>query len=135
MYSWLVARLVHYLIARLNAGNPRPILRMFASDGRLVFPGHNSFAGEHRGRAELAAWFDRFVSLHPTFEVQDVAAAGPPWNLRAYVHFTDHIPVANGEDYHNRGVIVLRVRWGRVQEDRTYLDTQRVARLDEQLAA
>ena len=136
MYSWLVGRVAGFLISRLNAGDPRPIVRMFARDGLLVFPGRSSFAGEHRGREQIAAWFDRFAGLGPQFEVHDVGAAGPPWNLRAYVHFTDRIAVpGSGADYVNHGVIRLRLRWGFVVEDRTYLDTQKVAELDERLRA
>ena len=134
MYSWLVGRVAAFLIGRLNAGDPRPIVRMFARDGVLVFPGRSSFAGEHRGRPAVTAWFERFVALRPRFEIHDVGAAGPPWNLRAYVHFTDRIELPDGgPSYVNHGVIRLRMRWGFVVEDRTYLDTQAVAALDERL--
>jgi ketosteroid isomerase-like protein len=133
MFSWILRRVFRVMIGRLNAGDPRPIVRMFAKDAHLVFPGDSSFAGDHRGKAAIEAWFARFAALGPTFVVHDVTVAGPPWNMRAAVRFSDRIEVPGADDYENEGAICLRMRWGRVLEDRTYLDTQRVARLDAQL--
>ncbi|MFL5910107.1 MAG: nuclear transport factor 2 family protein [Gaiellaceae bacterium] len=133
MVSRLVERVFRAVITRLNTGDPRPVVRLFANDARFVFPGESSFGGDHRGRAEIGAWFERFAALGPHFTIHDVTVAGPPWNMRAAVQFSDRIAVPGGNDYTNEGVIWLRMRWGRVLEDRTYLDTQRVASLDAQL--
>lgn len=135
MLSWIVGRVFGVLIARLNAGDPGPVVRLFADDARFVFPGDSSFGGEHVGKQEIAAWFERFAALGPHFVIHDVTVAGPPWSMRAAVRFSDRIVVPRGEDYANEGVIYLRMRWGRVLEDRTYLDTQKVAALDVQLQA
>jgi ketosteroid isomerase-like protein len=122
------------LMARLNAGDPQPILRTFAPDAHLVFPGGSSFAGDHRGKQEIEAWFTRFVALRPQFTIHDVTVAGPPWNTRVAVRFEDRIPMPDGDgEYENEGVIYLRMRWGRVREDRTYLDTEKVAEFDARL--
>jgi ketosteroid isomerase-like protein len=136
MYSWIVGRVFRVLIGRLNGGDVSPIVRMFAADAHLVFPGDSSFGGDHRGKAEVEAWFTRFAALRPSFVIHDVTVAGPPWNMRASVRFSDRIPVSGGEsDYANEGVLYLRMRWGRVIEERAYLDTQKVAELDRRLEA
>ena len=134
MISWIVGRVFRHLIGRLNDGDAGPVVRLFARDARFVFPGDSSFGGEYVGRSEIAAWFERFVALGPHFTIHDVTTAGPPWNMRAAGRFSDRIPVPGGTDYANDGVICLRMRWGRVVEDRTYLDTRKVAALDAQLA-
>jgi ketosteroid isomerase-like protein len=135
MYSWIVRRALRALIKRLNAGDIAPLVRAFAPDGRLVFPGENSFAGEHRGKAEIEPWLERFVELHPYFEIHDAAVAGPPWNMRVFFRFSDRIAIPGGGEYWNEGMEYLRIRWGRTREQRVYLDTERVAELDRQLAA
>jgi ketosteroid isomerase-like protein len=135
MYSWLVGRVIRSVIEKLNAGDRDAIMRMFADDALLVFPGSSSFAGEHRGKAAIEAWMERFLALRPSFVVHDVGAAGPPWNLRVFFRFSDRIPIPGGGEYENRGMEYLRIRWGKTREQRVYLDTEKVAEFDAQLAA
>jgi ketosteroid isomerase-like protein len=135
MYSWIVGRALRVLFARLNAGDLRLILRGFAPDAHLVFPGRSSFAGDHRGRREIGAWLERFVGLGPHFEIHDVAAAGPPWNMRVFFRFSDRIPIPGGGEYSNEGMEYVRMSWGRIREQRVYLDTEKVADFDSRLAA
>jgi ketosteroid isomerase-like protein len=135
MYSWIIGRILRVLIGRLNAGDARTLARTFADDGHLVFPGRSSFAGDHHGRAAIEAWLARFASLSPHFELHEVAAAGPPWNLRLFFRFSDRIPIPGGGEYRNEGTEFLRIRWGRTREQRVYLDTEKVADLDARLEA
>jgi ketosteroid isomerase-like protein len=135
MYSWIVGRAVRWLTGRLNSGDKRTIMRTFADDAHLVFPGDSSFAGDHHGRGELDAWFERFFGLGPAFVIHDVAVAGPPWNMRVFFRFSDRIPIPGGGEYRNDGMEYLRIRWGKTREQRVYLDTQKVADLDARLAA
>ncbi len=135
MYSWIIGRVLQALIGRLNAGDTRSLMRTVARDALLVFPGASSFAGEHRGKPAIEAWFKRFVELRPSFVIHDVAVAGPPWNMRVCFRFTDRISIPGGGEYQNEGMEFLRMRWGMLQEQRVYLDTERVAELDAQLAA
>jgi ketosteroid isomerase-like protein len=134
MYSWIVGRVVRWLIGRLSAGDADTLIRMFAPDAHLVFPGKSSFAGDHRGRAAIEAWMRRFVALGPKFEVYDVGVAGPPWNLRVFFRFADRIPIPGGGRYENEGMEYLRIRWGKVHEQRVYLDTEAVSDFDALLA-
>ena len=135
MYSWIVGRFLRVLIDRLNAGDTRMLMRTFAPDAHLVFPGRSSFAGDHSGKPDIEAWLERFVELRPTFALHDVVVAGPPWNMRVCFRFTDRIPIPGGGEYRNEGMEYLRIRWGKTREQRVYLDTQKVAEFDAQLAA
>jgi ketosteroid isomerase-like protein len=133
MYSWLVGRMVRAAFGRLNQGDVRLVLAAFASDAHFVFPGRSSFAADHRRKPDIEAWFRRFVALGPQVTIHDVTVAGPPWNMRVSVRFSDRFPTPAGGYYDNEGVIYQRIRWGRIKEDRIYLDTQRLAELDAQL--
>ena len=135
MYSWIVGRVVRVLVGRVNAGDVPTIMRMFADDAVLVFPGSSSFAGEHRGRHEIESWFSRFLALGPNLLVHDVAVAGPPWNMRILFRFSDSIAIPGGGRYENEGMEYLRIRWGKAREQRVYLDTEKVAQLDRQVLA
>ena len=135
MYSWIIGRVVRMLIGRLNQGDKRMIMRTFADDAHLVFPGDSSFSGDHHGKAAIEAWLDRFLELRPSFAVHDVTVAGPPWNLPVGFRFTDQISTPRGYQYRNEGMEFLRIRWGKTTEQRVYLDTQKVADFDAHLAA
>ena len=111
----------------------RTVVRTFAKDAHLVFPGDSSFGGDHRGRPAVEAWLERFVSLGPSFTIHDVAVAGPPWSMRVCFHFTDRIPIPGGGQYANEGMEYVLIRWGLIREQRVFLDTQKVADLDARL--
>jgi ketosteroid isomerase-like protein len=135
MYSWIVGRVLRRTIDRLNAGDAQAPLRMYHEDAHLIFPGSSSFAGDHHGKSQIEPWLERFVSLRPVFVVHDVTVAGPPWNMRVGMHFSDRIPIPDGGEYSNEGMEHIRIRWGKIVEQRVYLDTERVTDFDQRLTA
>jgi ketosteroid isomerase-like protein len=135
MYAWLIGLVVRRGFRKLNGGKVSGALDSFAPDARFVFPGRHSFAADTSDPEQIRAWFERFVALGPHFEIADVIASGPPWNLRVGVRFSDRIALPDGAgDYRNEGMQYVRLRWGRVRLDRIFLDTQAVAEADPLLA-
>lgn len=128
MRAWLVRRVFEAVVRRLAAGDPSLALRLAAPDVRFRFPGRSPWAADLTGRSELSAWLDRFTGYRPRFAIHDVAVAGPPWDVRAFVRFSDRIddPPAGGV-YENQGVEVVRLRWFRIASLEVHLDTERVA--------
>ncbi|MGD1056566.1 MAG: nuclear transport factor 2 family protein [Solirubrobacteraceae bacterium] len=135
MYAWLVGLLVRRGFRKLNAGDASGALDLFASDAHFVFPGRHSFGADLTDPEQIRAWFERFVALGPHFEIADVIASGPPWNMRVGVRFSDRIALADGGEYRNEGMQYVRLGWGRVRLDRIFLDTQAVADADPLLIA
>jgi ketosteroid isomerase-like protein len=133
MYSWLVGRIVRRSFAQFNEGNIDAILASFGEGARFVFPGDHSFAADTGDPDAISAWFTRFVALGPHFAIEDVLACGPPWNMRVAVRFDDRVGLASGRTYQNQGMQYLRMRWGKVQLDRIFLDTQALAAVDSEL--
>jgi ketosteroid isomerase-like protein len=135
MYSWLITRIVSLLYGKVSQGDLRLPLLGLAKDAVLVFPGDSSFGGEHRGKSAIAAWMRRFASFHPEFQVHDASAAGPPWNMRVFMRFSDRIVAPNGYVYQNEGMEYIVIKRGLIREIRVHLDTEKVAALDAQLGA
>jgi hypothetical protein len=135
MYSLIIGRVVAFLYAKVSAGELRLPLLAMAQDARLVFPGTSSFGGEQRGKPAVAAWMRRFASLRPEFTMHDAAVAGPPWNMRVFMRFSDRIVAPSGYVYENDGMEQLDIKYGLVRTIRVHLDTEKVAALDDQLAA
>lgn len=135
MYSWLIKQVVAFPYTCVSRGRLRLPLLALAADARLVFPGESSFGGEHSGKKAIESWMRRFASLQPEFTTHDASAAGPPWNMRVFMSFSDRIVAPDGYVYSNQGLEYIRLRWGLIQEIRVALDTQKVAALDQHLPA
>ncbi len=135
MYSWIVGRVVGLLYGKVSQRDLRLPLLGLAKDARLLFPGNSSFGGEHRGKAAIESWMRRFASLRPEFTVHDVGVAGPPWNLRVFMCFSDRIIAPDGYVYENEGMEHIAIRYGLIREIRVHLDTEKVMALDAHLDA
>lgn len=144
MYKTTVRALVRKGIRRLNDGDPELLLRMAAPDATLRFPGENTWAqmfrpiergraphDSHRGIDECRAFAERFVATGLQLEIEDILVNGPPWNTRVAVRAHDFLPVDGGPDeYNNRVVALLELRWGRLVCWEDYEDTERIAAWD-----
>jgi hypothetical protein len=148
MYKAAVRWLIRRNIGRLNEGDYRPALAMFASDATLAFPGENSWANQfrptekrremfttHRGRAELEGFMQRYVGNGIQMVVEDILVNGPPWNTRAAVRVYDFVPGPDGHDrYNNRAVLFVNAVWGKIRAQEDYEDSERAAAFDALLA-
>lgn len=130
-YARMFAAVLRRNVKSLSGGDYRSILRLYAKNGEIVFPGRNSWAGTYRGRAEIERFLARFVRAGLQGEIGQLIVSGPPWDARVAVHFNDRAHDDHGAViYENRAVIALHVRWGRVLREEVYEDTQRVGAFD-----
>lgn len=144
MYKSAVRFLIKRSIAKLNEGNYQPALDTFAKDGRLCFPGDNSWAREfrpivrsrrqhitHSGTDEIEAFFAAYIKSNIKMEVEDILVNGPPWATRAAVRVNHWIADDHGvETYTQRAVFMVNVKFGKVQLQEDYEDTERIAAHD-----
>lgn len=149
MYKTAVRWMIRRNIGRMNQGDHRSTLAMFASDATLRFPGDNSWANQHRrvdpdrdgvathrGRAEIEAFLERYVSTGMQMVVDDILVNGPPWNTRAAVRVHHWAPGPDGSPvYRNRAVLFVNSAWGKVRSQEDYEDTEKVTAFDEWQAA
>jgi len=133
-YAQAVRAVLRRNAGALMAGDPRPLLRMYAPDATMVFPGAHSWGRTYRGRDEIEGFLRRFHAAGLRGELGAILVEGPPWATRIAAEFEDHAHDAAGTRvYENRALIVLRTRWGRVVHEELYEDTQKVAAFDEHL--
>ena len=136
MYKWAVRRQIRRNIETLGRGDPEPLLRGYAEDAVLVFPGASSWGGEHRGRAAIERFLRRFIAAGLSGAAEDILVNGPPWNTRIAVVFADHAhDDAGNEVYSNRAVLYGRIRWGRITRQEDFEDTHKVEAFDRWLDA
>lgn len=136
MLSWLVKQLISWVMGRTRAGDIRPTLALDAPDMSFVFPGRNSWSGTYHGRDAHRRWLERLVRVGVKTDVEEVAAAGPPWKMTACIRGRSWWDSRSGERiYDNRYVIWAHLRWGRVQDYEVYEDTEKAQALDDYLEA
>jgi ketosteroid isomerase-like protein len=123
-------------VARLNAGDYRPLLAGYADDAVLVFNvGEHRWSGEHRGKAAIERFLRNFTAAGLQGELLDIAMAGPPWAATLVARFDDRATGPEGDElYANRVVLLLRTRWGKiVRHEDFYEDTGRIEVLERRL--
>jgi ketosteroid isomerase-like protein len=134
MQSWLGKRVIGYTMRRLNAGDPKPTLRLDARHVELTFPGDSSWGGVFRGKRELRPWLERFVRVGLQIFADEVVVKGPPWRTTVCVRGHDLLDAPDGARvYENRYVIWGRMAWGKLKRYEVYEDTQKSKALDEWL--
>ncbi len=134
MYRWIVSMALGWLLSELRAGRPRWILFLMADDVSFRFLGDHSWAADYRDKRQVQAWLERYVRVGLQLHPQEVVVSGPPWRTTVCTWFTDYATSAGGEVvYRNEGVLVDRLRWGRITEHVSFEDTQRTAAFDKRL--
>jgi len=136
MYKWAVRRQIRRNIAALDRGDPAPLLKGYADDAVLVFPGDSSWGGEHRGRAGIEQFLRRFIAAGLSGTAEDILVNGPPWRTRIAVVFPDRASDRDGNEvYANRAVLYAIARWGKITRQEDFEDTVKVEAFDRWLDA
>ena len=134
--SWLAKKIIDRHLARLRAGDYRPLLRLYAGDVRFVFPGDSTWSGEVRGKEAMGRWLQQLVSAGLQNFAQEVIVNGPPWNMTIAMRGWDYVKAPDGRMvYENRYVLWGRMAWGQIKEYEAYEDTGKLKALDDYLAS
>ncbi len=136
LYAWAVRSLLHRNLRRLREGDFEPLFSTYADDIRFVFPGHNSWAGEFRGREEVERWVRRVYQVGLRLEPHEILVVGPPWDTTVCLRFTDRCTAKDGTiAYTNRGMVFGKIAWGKITYYEIHEDTEKVVALDEYVAS
>jgi ketosteroid isomerase-like protein len=93
------------------------------------FGGSHALGGERHDREALGRWLKRLARLGPDMKltVHDVWVTGLPHNTTIIVRWTNTDTLPDGSAYYNRGVHVIKMRWGKIVEIDASEDSQAVA--------
>lgn len=125
MYARIVKRIVRDGFRQLSSGDPEPILAKFAPQTHFVFLGDHAMGADLRTGKAIRQWFERILRLFPGIEIEPVtmSVSGFPWNTLVVTHLAIRATLADGRAYHNKGLQMVRLRWGKIVEDYVYEDT------------
>ncbi len=128
MYTAIVRRIIRTGFRALSVGDYEQVLRLFHPQVNFSFAGTSPLGGERSGVEAVRAWFQRLYAYFPgiQFTVHHVIVQGWPWNTLAATRFSIAAPCLDGSVYDNEAMQFVRLRWGRVVEDRLYEDTHKL---------
>jgi ketosteroid isomerase-like protein len=126
MYHRVVKKRIISVFERLSKGDYEYALSDVGTTIEHRFAGGHSLGGTRTSTTTMRHWFERLYRLFPNlrFERHSIAVSGGPWDTTVVVEWTDRATPADGKDYVNSGVHVIRMRWGKVVSIHAYLDTQ-----------
>lgn len=137
MYHAIVERIARRNFLRVNQKDFDALLKDCAPDIHHRFGGAHALGGERNDREALRQWFGRLGRLgkHLTLSVEDVWVKGLPHDTTIVIRWsaTDELP--DGSPYINRGVHIVKMRWGKVVDIDAHEDSQAVASNLERQAA
>ncbi len=121
-------------VAKLNAGDYKPLLGAYADDFVLHFNvGRHRWSGDWVGKEAFDRFLQMFTAAGLQGEIKSIATSGPLWALTMWVRFDDHAEDPDGTRiYENQTVLLLRTRWGKVVEQHDfYFDTGAIVTMEE----
>ena len=126
MYHRVVKQNLRKTFAAVSRGDRAAVMRAFSPEASLSFAGDHALAGTFEGRESIDDWFARLFRCFPDLrlEPERIVVEGFPWDTSVATRFHVGATLPTGDPYTNEGMQLLRIRWGRVVEERLYEDTQ-----------
>jgi ketosteroid isomerase-like protein len=124
----MVRLMVRRQFGHVSAGRLDQFLTVFDDRSLFQFAGDHVFGGERRGVAQIREVIEQmrreFDGL--TVEPNRVLVQGWPWDTTVATQLAVRATLSDGTAYRNDGLQLLRLRWGKVVEDRIYEDTDKL---------
>jgi ketosteroid isomerase-like protein len=129
MYHAIVKRIAKKNFERVNQRDFDSLLKDCAPNIHHRFGGTHALGGERHDREALARWLGRLgrlaTKLHLT--VNDIWVKGFPHDTTIIVRWTATDELPDGSAYHNHGVHIIKMRWGKITDIDANEDSQAVA--------
>ena len=115
MYHAVVRRRIRKIFEAVNRGSAEPVLAMFAPRFEHVFLGEHALGGARTSLPATRRSYERLYRLLPDirFDLRRITVSGGPWNTTAVVEWDETNSGTDQVRTYNRGVHVVRLRWGR----------------------
>ncbi len=126
MYHWIVKKRLTNSFKALNEGRYDVITKQFhKTKATHWFSGDHPLSGLRTNYNDILLWYERLAILMPdlSFTITKIAVKGLPCKTTAYIHWTDTLSDRMGTRYHNKGLHIITIKWGKVVGLEVYCDT------------
>lgn len=137
MYARAVERICRKSFEAVNRRDYDVLLAMCDPAITHRFGGRHALGGTRHTREGLRLWFERLSRVVPDLrlEIEEVWVKGGPWKTVAIIRWTSTATPLDGRPYHNHGVHIVTMRWGKAVLIDANEDSQAVADLLQRQAA
>ncbi|MBC7936704.1 MAG: nuclear transport factor 2 family protein [Rhizobacter sp.] len=137
MYHYIIKEKLKDIFESLNRGDYEALLKNVSPQITHSFSGSHPIGGTRHTIESMRRWFKRLYIITPQihFTIKKLIVSGFPWNTTAAIEWEDKATPANGEQYINKGVHVIKMKWGKAVYIHGYFDTQLFNDLCKRLAA
>ena len=131
MYHAIIKRIAEKNFERVNQRDFDSLLKDCVPNVHHRFGGTHALGGERHDREALGRWLARLARLGPDMKliVHDVWVKGWPHDTFIIVRWSGTATLPDGSLYHNHGVHVIRIRWGKIVEIDANEDSEAVANM------
>ncbi|MBC8087951.1 MAG: nuclear transport factor 2 family protein [Phycisphaerae bacterium] len=128
MYHAIVRRLTRRMFTLVNNHGYDEVLSSCAPNIYHRFGGTHALSGERHDAEGLRRWFARLGRLVPTLhlDIREMWIKGFPWNTTVIVRWVGTAQYPDGSPYHQHGVHIVALRWGKVTAIDANEDSQEV---------
>ena len=129
MYHAIVKRIARKNFLRVNQKDFAALLKDCAPNVHHRFGGQHALGGERHDREALGRWFARLGRLGSTLQItaHEVWVKGWPWDTTIIVRWSATQDMPDHSPYLNRGVHIVRMKWGKIVDIDANEDSQVVA--------
>ncbi len=128
MYHTIVKLIARKNFEKVNSKKYDSLLASCSPDIRHSFGGSHALGGVRHDREALRRWFERLGRIMPTLKlvVRDVWVKGWPGKTTVIIRWDGTATLADKAPYHNHGVHIIKMRWGKVTDIDANEDSQAV---------
>lgn len=129
LYGYIVKKKIRETFEHVNHHRWEEAVADVAPNIHHRVSGNHALAGERHDKQSLLQWFKRLGLVQPKLhiDVDNIWVNGWPGNTTVFVRWVGTSKLLNGDNYVNRGLHVLNLRWGKVFALEEYQDSQAAA--------
>jgi ketosteroid isomerase-like protein len=129
MYHTIVKRLARKNFELVSQKDFEALLKDCVPDIHHRFGGQHALGGERHDKEALRRWFGRLGRLGANLKltVNDVWVKGWPHNTTIITRWSATDTYPDGSPYTNRGVHIVKMRWGKITDIDAHEDSEAVA--------
>lgn len=130
MYHAIAKRIARKNFERVNQHDFESLLADCVPAVRHQFGGTHALGGVRHDKEALRRWFKRLQTVMPNLNlsVTDVWVKGLPHDTTIIVRWEAQATLLDGSPYRNRGVHVIKMRWGKVTDIDAHEDSEAVVK-------
>lgn len=130
MYHRIIRQIARKTFQMVNEHRYKDVVQGMSSSVQHRFAGNHALGGLRNDQAAVKEWLERLGRIMPNLKlsITNMIVDGWPHNTTVVLQWEAVATLKNGSPYHNRGVHVIKIKWGKAVSLDVYEDSETVAK-------